>query len=98
MSGWSETDNKANLSQAELNCCWNWAGLSLAINAKAAALESNQQSCYNEGIPQVDGQIDPIFKCDRCDDTFEDIEISVKHVLCHVFKENGTTNEKILAL
>ena len=31
--GWAGTDNNANLSPAELNCCWNWnwTGLSLAM-------------------------------------------------------------------
>ena len=28
---WTNIDNKANLSPAELRCCWRWAGLSLAI-------------------------------------------------------------------
>ena len=70
----------------------------IGINTKAAALESSQRSCYNEGIPQVDGQIDPIFKCDRCEGSFDEIEMLVKHVVRHVYEENGATNEKILAL
>ena len=27
VSGWSNIDNKANLSPAELRCCWHWAEL-----------------------------------------------------------------------
>ena len=33
VGGWSETDNKANLSPAELKLDWNWAGLSLEKSA-----------------------------------------------------------------
>ena len=45
VGGWPRTDNKANLSPAELDCCWNWAEL---------GYNSTLNLSVDKGIP--DGQ------------------------------------------
>ena len=53
MGGLSRTDNKANISPEELDCCWNWAELAYNSTLHLSVEELEKSISVVIGIFQV---------------------------------------------